>query len=577
MGNRTGSWLIKAVLALALVGAFLPAQRVLAATCDWTGTVNTAWADAGNWNCAQVPGINDTAIIGSATNNPVVTAAATVGIVTVNSGGVLTYNGGTGIDFNITTFNINDGGKYVHNRAAVNPVAKSGASRNFAPNSTVEIQDFFAPSVPLPRFGILIVNNAPAVQFSGQLSIVDGDLTKQGAGDLRLATTQSVDVTIAGNLSLQGGTLTIQNTNNANTAAVTVGGNVTIGSGTVLQRGLGTGLWTLSVSKDWTNNGTFTAGTTGTVTFNGGGPPKTIGGSTATAFNNLTINGIGGGAGTNSVVVLPSTNIPTAGGAVTNNGVLQQTATMGASFHFANLKDTTSADKYRGVEIGAASLGETTVKVYGNQNTSGSDGTPVNRWYAIHAGSAGTADLTFHFLCSELQSGQTPDILKVWRYNGSTWEDLGNTSNSGATCDSGDYGSVTVSTVSLSAEEQNYVLKIYSPLAVSLDAFTAQADQDHVTVGWHTVNERDNLGFHLDRAPAPQGPWTRLNAALIPSVSPGSPWGYAYAWLDRDVSFGERYVYRLASVDLAGLAQVMDTAEVQFGVWQRLWLPSVGR
>ncbi len=285
---------------------------------------------------------------------------------------------------------------------------------------------------------------------------------------------------------------------------------------------------------------------------------------------------------TNDVLINQGTldlngKILTVADTVTNNGALQQTQPLNSgNFHFANL----STDKYKGVEISTeTNLGSTTVKVYGNQTTSDSTGTPVNRWYQIHPTNEGTANLTFYFLCAELQGSQKPDNVKVWRYDGSSWAELGNNANSGGTCPSSEMGFVTVNGVDLNAAEDTFVLKIFNPLAVNLETFSATPDLDagQVTVAWETVNEVDNLGFHLYRSSDSSEAWAQINTALIPSQSPGSPWGYVYEWTDQDVVFGERYVYRLASMDMAGLAEVVDTTEAQFGVWQQVWLPLVGR
>lgn len=76
---------------------------------------------------------------------------------------------------------------------------------------------------------------------------------------------------------------------NANVTAllqtpITVSNNLTISSGTLNANNLA-----ISVGGNWTNNGTFTPGT-GTVTFNGAAASQTIGGTTSTSFNNLTLN-----------------------------------------------------------------------------------------------------------------------------------------------------------------------------------------------------------------------------------------------------------------------------------------------
>ena len=51
-------------------------------------------------------------------------------------------------------------------------------------------------------------------------------------------------------------------------------------------------------------------------------------------------------------------------------------------------------------------------------------------------------------------------------------------------------------------------------------------------VTWETATELDNVGFNLYRAKDIDGPWTLLNATLIPSQSPGSVFGATYTWLD---------------------------------------------
>jgi hypothetical protein len=69
-----------------------------ALTCDWTGAVDTDWANPGNWNnCGGgVPGAADTAAITSVANQPSVTTAAPVGGLTLGSGTTLTIASGGG-------------------------------------------------------------------------------------------------------------------------------------------------------------------------------------------------------------------------------------------------------------------------------------------------------------------------------------------------------------------------------------------------------------------------------------------------------------------------------------------------
>lgn len=90
------------------------------------------------------------------------------------------------------------------------------------------------------------------------------------------------------------------------------------------------------------------------------------------------------------------------------------------------------------------------------------------------------------------------------------------------------------------------------PTAVDLTDFSAAAQADgSVQVTWETATELDNLGFNLYRAEAAGGPWTQLNAALIPAQTPGATFGNVYTWSDSDAPSGTVY-YRLEDLDVNG-------------------------
>jgi hypothetical protein len=91
------------------------------------------------------------------------------------------------------------------------------------------------------------------------------------------------------------------------------------------------------------------------------------------------------------------------------------------------------------------------------------------------------------------------------------------------------------------------------PTAVRLMSFTATGADRAVDLAWQTGSELDNLGFHLYRGLTESGPWTRLNAALIPGLG-SSPLGASYSWHDGGLENGTRYYYRLEDVDAASVA-----------------------
>ncbi len=89
------------------------------------------------------------------------------------------------------------------------------------------------------------------------------------------------------------------------------------------------------------------------------------------------------------------------------------------------------------------------------------------------------------------------------------------------------------------------------PTAITLTSFTAEASAGRVTLAWETGTELDNAGFNLYRATAEDGPYTRINDALI--AAEGDPVsGARYSFLDTP-GYGTFY-YRLEDVDYYGVS-----------------------
>jgi pullulanase-type alpha-1,6-glucosidase len=128
----------------------------------------------------------------------------------------------------------------------------------------------------------------------------------------------------------------------------------------------------------------------------------------------------------------------------------------------------------------------------------------------------------------------------------------------------------------LGAMDAFAIYKGGSPLAVTLASFEAQAQIDHVLVSWETVSELDNRGFNLYRGTDPAGPDQQLNAALIPSQSPGNPSGFLYTWQDAaELAAGETYYYWLEDLDLSGATTLHGPVSVLYQAPTAVTLNSV--
>ncbi len=108
-------------------------------------------------------------------------------------------------------------------------------------------------------------------------------------------------------------------------------------------------------------------------------------------------------------------------------------------------------------------------------------------------------------------------------------------------------------------------INLGAPQAVALAAFSAQQVDNAVQVSWETVSEVDNAGFNLYRSEDPAVLGQRLNAALIPSQSPGSTGGFSYVWEDQaGLAAGSIYFYTLEDVDLSGATTRHGPVSVAF-------------
>jgi len=88
-------------------------------------------------------------------------------------------------------------------------------------------------------------------------------------------------------------------------------------------------------------------------------------------------------------------------------------------------------------------------------------------------------------------------------------------------------------------------------LPVELTSFTATAGDGKVTLKWVTESEIENLGFNMYRSLNSNRQYTIINNQLIQGAGNSSS-RHEYEYVDRDVTNGIKYWYKLEDVDYSG-------------------------
>jgi hypothetical protein len=89
----------------------------------------------------------------------------------------------------------------------------------------------------------------------------------------------------------------------------------------------------------------------------------------------------------------------------------------------------------------------------------------------------------------------------------------------------------------------------YDPLAVELSSFTATAGQEMVELSWRVESEIENKGFNIYRD-------DQLIAFVESRGATDAP--RTYTWIDREVTAGVTYSYKIADVALDGTEHMHD-------------------
>lgn len=364
-------------------------------------------------------------------------------------------------------------------------------------------------------------------------------------------------------------------------------GSITINSGTTLDNNWGSGfLYDFSLTGNWNNSGTFIHNNQKTITFNGTSA-QFITGSTATTFNNLTINNSSGGVtlstpiiigGTTGILTLTngylyssSTNTLTmnagtsATGANNNSFVYGPLSKIGTTaFTFPVGKDI----QYRPIGISALTGSETFTAEYFHADP---DAVPYDvtlkdptlddigrceYWILTRAGSV-NANVILSWNSYSCGVTSLPD-LAVARWDGSMWKDEGNTATTGAADPS--TGTVSSGVVtSFSPFTLASKTTIVNPLPIQLLTFNAAYNSNNsVAINWSTASEIHNDYFTIERS----ADAVSFDAINVTDGAGNSTSVLNYSIIDNEQLNGISY-YRLKQTDFDGQFKYSSTVAVQ--------------
>ncbi len=287
----------------------------------WTGANSSDWDTGSNWSTGSVPTAGNRVTIPSGTTySPVITSTtdscfhltiasgATLALGNTSNAGQLVVTGDLNLNGTLVFSNAADtlwlesnwanAGTFTHNNNGA--VVFTGSNDQSIASGGTGSGYTFSDFVVKKAGGKAIL--AQAVKVDGNLSIIDGDLDV-GSGNYAIevggnwlkadtasftyqsgtVTISGTDATIKGSGSEDFYNLVINSATDTLKSALSIAHNLTINSGATLD--VSSNNYGLTIYGNWTNNGSFTAGS-GNVVFNG--LNQSINGSSTTTFNNIT-------------------------------------------------------------------------------------------------------------------------------------------------------------------------------------------------------------------------------------------------------------------------------------------------
>lgn len=311
-------------------------------------------------------------------------------------------------------------------------------------------------------------------------------------------------------------------------AAVTysINGDFTINGGTVSNT---TNNSNVIVKGNWLNNNVIGSWLPGTSTATlGGTTTQTVGGTAGFNFyrllaNNTSTTGIVLSAPvtitnsltlTNGVINTTATNIlsitntssSSANAGSANSfvsGPMKWSMTTGASYIMPTGKVATAADPKKWAPVGLSSLSVPSIFTAEYYNHRYGDSTvlsPLERaskkeWWEISRSNAASAAVTLFWKDANWSGITDCSSLKVAHFDGTDWENIGNSS-----CGAGFITGPVQSSFSPETFATTAASPSVNPLPIELTSFTGKCDNQNVILNWSTASELNNDYFTIEKS-----------------------------------------------------------------------------
>lgn len=368
--------------------------------------------------------------------------------------------------------------------------------------------------------------------------------------------------------------LTITNNN-----SVQAGGVLTINGNFDNQGQFTASGYAISLSGNWNNDGIYT-NTSNTITFNGTSD-QSITGSSSNTFTNLIINKSSGkltlskASTVNGALTLTAgkiytttTNLLTLGSSATVSGASNNSYVEGP---VAKIMATTSLftfptgknGRYQSVSVTPASTSSVTFRAeyFDTTTVINPVGTGIHHvssveYFQVDRTSGSTnANVTLSWGSQSGVDGSALVDLRVAKWNGSQWIDMGQSSITG----NGSSGTITSTVVTSFSPFKIASASSSNPLPVELISFEAAIIDNEVVLNWKTASETNNEYFSIERS------IDGLNFSEIGKVEGmgNSIVVNAYEFIDANPYEGIAY-YRFKQVDFNGAYEYSPVAAVNY-------------